>query len=225
MATRFGPTKRARLSTWPSVWSLSRPSPSQTIRVSPRSRASRSAIAAAQLGIAIGVEQALARGDDQPGAVAIDRAAFQHPVARRRRDTAILGQPRADRIVAGQVVFAAPAVELEQPRRSVAGDDRAGVAQPDIAEGLDDHLRRIARHGPRGVGRLAIGGDQYHPLAPAIGMDGAGKGQHLLARRLQIFLPQLGMAGKADPHGVMRGPFRRRGRGHGLRGHWTFFLL
>ena len=142
-----------------------------------------------QLGVAVGVEQALARGHDQTGAVAIDRAPFQHPVACRGGEAAILGQPPADRVVARQIVFPAPAVELEQPGRAVAGDDRPGIAQPDVAERLYHHVRHIARHGARRIRRLAIGGDQDHPFAPAIGMNRTRKGQHLLTRRLQILFP------------------------------------
>ena len=41
IATRPGATNRARLSTWPSVWSLSRPEPSQMILLKPRSSLSR----------------------------------------------------------------------------------------------------------------------------------------------------------------------------------------
>ena len=40
-------------------------------------------IAARQLRIAVWVEQALLGGDDQTGAVAIERPAFEHPVSHR----------------------------------------------------------------------------------------------------------------------------------------------
>ncbi len=50
---------------------------------------------------------------------------------------------RSDRVIAGQVIFAAPAVEAEIdafPLRSAPDHDRGSIAQPDVTERLDDHL-------------------------------------------------------------------------------------
>src|SRR3546814_17667394 len=58
--------------------------------------------------------------------------------------------PLADVVVARQIVFAAPAVEVEIAPGPVRYQDRRGIAQPDVAERLDDHLgegRGLARGG------------------------------------------------------------------------------
>jgi hypothetical protein len=64
---RPGATKRATVSTWPSVWSLSRPSPSQ---MTARRRGTRAAAPRSPCvhrgAVAVGVEQALARGQHVP---------------------------------------------------------------------------------------------------------------------------------------------------------------
>ena len=49
--------------------------------------------------------------------------------------------------------------------RAVAGDDRAGVAQPDVAERLDHDLGESAASAARGRAGLGVGGDQDHLLA------------------------------------------------------------
>src|SRR3546814_13912937 len=52
--------------------------------------------------------------------------------------------------------------------------DRRGIAQPDVAERLDDHLGE-GRGLARGGGGFVIGGDQQHRLALAVGVDRARK--------------------------------------------------
>ena len=114
MATRPGATKRARLSTWPSVWSLSRPSPSQTTRSHPRSRCEPLLdLLPVEARVAVGVEQALFGGQERARSVAVDRAAFENPVGLRVGQGRQRREPLADAVVAGQVIFAAPAVEAE----------------------------------------------------------------------------------------------------------------
>ena len=74
----------------------------------------------------------------------VDRAAFEHPVGLGEGQAGAAGEPLADVLVAGEVVFAAPAVEAEAARAALgagADDDRPGVAQPDVAERLDDDGR------------------------------------------------------------------------------------
>ena len=82
-------------------------------------------------------------GQEHARTVAVDRAAFEHPVGLGVGKTRRIAQPLADGVVAFEVIFLAPAVEAEAlraPVRARSADDRAGVAQPDVAELLDDHL-------------------------------------------------------------------------------------
>ena len=74
-------------------------------------------LAAREERVAVGVEQALLGGDGKAGAVDVDRAAFQDPVGAADVQPGALAEPAADRVVAGQIVFAAPAVEAEADRR------------------------------------------------------------------------------------------------------------
>ena len=66
-----------------------------------------------EAGVAVGVEQALLGGEDGARSVAVDRAAFEDPVGRGRAGRPRRSEALADRVVAGQVIFAAPAVEGE----------------------------------------------------------------------------------------------------------------
>jgi hypothetical protein len=61
--------------------------------------------------IAVGVEQTLFGGQEQARPVAIDRAAFQNPVGLRVGQCRDRSEPLANAVIAGQVIFAAPAVE------------------------------------------------------------------------------------------------------------------
>src|SRR5205085_382758 len=109
----------------------------------------------------------------------------------------------------------APAVELEAHRDVPAGaadDDRAGVAQPDVAE-------RLVKYGG-GRGRLPCRSDRFRAFgdepdlfALALGPDGAGKGGGLGARRLEIRAPIFLMARKADPDEGVGSPFGGLARG------------
>ncbi len=139
-------------------------------RSMPRSARSRASTSSRdEEGIAVRVQQALLGGDGKAGAVDVDRAALQDPVGAARRARRCLGEPAADRVVAGQLIFAAPAVEAEASRRAgplALEQDRPGVAQPDVAERLPRRSSRTAPR-PRRRGRGRIGGDEPHLLALA----------------------------------------------------------
>ena len=102
--------------------------------------------------VAVGVEQSLARGEHGALAVMVDGAAFEHEVEFPRANARQLGDVVANGRVVGQVELAAPAVGLESERDRallVPREDRAGVAQPDVAIARANELRglRPARRG------------------------------------------------------------------------------
>ena len=68
-------------------------------------------VAAREVRVAVRIEQALLGGDGEAGAVDVDRAALQDPVGAADVQARALAEPAPDRVVAGQVIFAAPAVE------------------------------------------------------------------------------------------------------------------
>ena len=80
-------------------------------------------------------------------------------------------------------------------RRSFAAaeHDRSGIAQPDVAERLDDDLGE-GREPARGFGRAFMRRDQPHLLALAAGMHRLGEGSDFALGRLQVAEPQLGIA-------------------------------
>ena len=169
-------------------------------------RQTRLDVRSRQLRIAVRVEQALLSCHDQAGAVAIDGAAFQNPAMALHLLAPLFRQPLADVVVAGQVVFPAPAVEHEVMRQAVIPDDRCGIAQPDVAEQLDNHLRE--RRQPPCLDRcLLVRGDKQHLLALAVGVNGGCEGGNLAAGLLKILLPELRMARETDPDGQMGCPF------------------
>ncbi len=140
----------------------------------------------ARQAVPIGVQEALLGRDRRAGAVVLDRAAFHDPIRFLERQPGRIGEPFADVLVALQLVLAAPAVEAEALRAALparADDDRSGVAQPDVAELLDDHLSE--RRQPSSVLRGSVVlGDQPHLLAAAAGMDRRGERRDLAFRRL-----------------------------------------
>ena len=81
-----------------------------------------------------------------------------------------------------QLVLAAPAVEAEgrAPRAAALDEDRAGVAQPDVAEPAAHDLDAGHAAQQRAGRRLAVGAadQQAHPLAARAG-QGAGQGRDL----------------------------------------------
>ena len=185
-----------------------------------RSRASTSALR--QAGIAVRVEQALLGGDGEAGAVDVDRAALQHPVVRGGRRGRALSASRRP-IVSSPGSSYLPPQPLKRKRAAApaAGaleDDRPGVAQPDVAERLVDDGRE--RRQPRAPPRPRP--DRRRPAAPPRPRRRHGpRARRRRPRRcagLEIVLPQLGMARKADPDEVVRRPFGRLARGH--RRYW-----
>ena len=166
-------------------------------------------IGARQMRIAIGIEQALFGRRDQPGAIAIERPAFEHPVGARRRQTDTRGKIGADCLIPRHQVFPAPAVEAEQPRgpcaRAIMDHQRPGIAQPDIAidAGFQHDTRSHQTARARRIGRIAH--DQPH-LLPAVG-DGIGKGGDLFLRAIDHPAPFVGNMRKTDPQQILRVPF------------------
>src|SRR3546814_10228249 len=113
-------------------------------------------------------------------AVDVDPAAFEYPVLIVDRQARPGGERRADFPVARHDEFLAPPVEQEiacPPRRPRSRDDRPGIAQPDIAERLDEYLHtRIDERG--GDVRLPrIVDHQPHLFAAAAVVDGIGQGR------------------------------------------------
>ena len=168
-------------------------------------------------GVAVGVQQALAGGDDRPLPVVIQRAAFQNEamtVQRHARDHADLVR---DRVVMLKLILPAPAIEAEGsgPRRT-RPENRSGVAQPDIAEAPVDHLD-IGDPGETGLSLLKglrLADHQLDRLAARPG-QGADKGLDLGLGRLEVFLPKLTVTRPAHPHRAVRRPFGRDGLVHG----------
>jgi len=129
-------------------------------------------------------------------------------------------EPLANAVIAGKVIFAAPAVESEAlgtSLRPTAGNNRTSIAQPDIAEGLDDNLGKGRQ--PAGlIGGGFICRDQPDFLARAIGMDrGRERGDFNLCGSKIIF-PKVGSAWKTDPNGLVGCPFRKWKLTHGAGG-------
>ena len=104
--------------------------------------------------IAVGVQQSLARGEECALAVVIDGATFEHEVERLGRRSGEACDVASDRVVAGEVELAAPAVGLEAERHMAIGparEDGARVAQPDVP-GISlarSRPRRRPLRGPR----------------------------------------------------------------------------
>jgi hypothetical protein len=126
------------------------------------------------------------------------------------------GEPLADAVVAGELIFAAPAVEAEALRPSAAArsnNDRAGVAQPDVAEWLDDdrgERRQLA--GARSC--VFVRGDQPNFLACPSGVNRSRKNGDFAFSRLQVGEPQLRIGRESYPHRLVRRPLRQRRLSH-----------
>jgi hypothetical protein len=121
-------------------------------------------------------------------------------------------QPLTDVLIAGKVILATPAVEGETlgPTRSAApNDDRTGVAQPDVSEWLDEDLRE-RRNSKCTFGGPIVRGDEQDLLALAARMDSFSEGSDLLLGGLKVPKPQLRVAWKTDPNGLVGCPFGRR---------------
>ncbi|MNE41820.1 hypothetical protein D3C80_1359160 [compost metagenome] len=168
-------------------------------------------------GVAVAVQHALARGQHCALAVVVHGAALQNEVVTGQGDARLFADLVGDLVIVRQVVLAAPAVEDEGLSRGRAGaEDRPGVAQPDVAEtpGHNRHARHVGEARLR-VGQGLVIADHQLDLLPAGASEGADQGLDLGLSRLEVLLPQIGVAGPADPHGAMRRPFGGNGQGQG----------
>ena len=116
-----------------------------------------------------------------------------------------MGQPAkrgdvvADRRIVGQVELAAPAIGLEPERdRAVVAprEDRAGVAEPDIAVARRNEVS--AAPPERGTsGGFSLGAIDQQPHAVSV-RKRAHHGRHVAPRRFEIAVPlAAGLAGQA----------------------------
>ena len=182
-------------------------------------RQQRFDLAPVEVRVAIGMEQTLFGGHEQAGAIGIDRPALEHPLLRRCRQAGGRRQPCADIFVARHLIFTAPAVEAEidqSPRLAVQHGDRRGIAQPDVAQRLQDDRHAGRDQGPRGVGITLVRCDQPHLFAAPIGMECACKGGDLRPRGIECAGPFIRVGRKADPGPVVRCPFGRHTKSHAM---------
>jgi [glutamine synthetase] adenylyltransferase / [glutamine synthetase]-adenylyl-L-tyrosine phosphorylase len=166
---------------------------------------------ARQLGIAVGVEQALLGRRHEAGAVAVDRAALEDPVGLGQRQARVARQFGPDRRVALHQVFSAPAVEARTQRGAVGADQRACVAQPDVAVRPPLERNRPRYEAARAGLVRRVAHQQPHRL-PALG-NRVGEGGDLLLRARQVSRPLVGIVREADPQPFLRSPLGRHGGG------------
>ena len=215
--TTPGATKRATVSTCPSVWSLIRPSPSQRTFSAPRpSPRRRSRAPCARPGLRFGFRRhwRVVRSVPSPSGSTEppSRTSSSRNVAKARRR----GDAHRDLGVARQVVLAAPAVEGERGGRDVARvgrhEDRRDVAHPDVAErDLVDagaeagepraRLVRPRRRRRQDLELLAPG----RAVRPGVG-DGAREGDEGVLHRAERLLPELLVARPGEPARRVRRP-------------------
>ena len=145
----------------------------------------------------------------------IQRSALQNEVMTRHARPGGDGDLIGDSVVARQQVFAAPTVEAEGRGLAAPSEDRARIAQPDIAKDARHNVDAIdgAKQGGGRLERFLIAHQQLHPLRAGPGQSGRQR-RHLLLSRNEIVLPELGMAGKSHPEGAVRGPFSGNRAGH-----------
>src|SRR3546814_11011941 len=80
-----------------------------------------------------------------------------------------------------------------------AGDDRPGVAQPDVAERLDDDAHAGLDEARGDLRLLLVVDDQPDLPAAAAVMNGVGEGGDVAARGLDPACPLLANGWEADP--------------------------
>ena len=167
--TAPGATKRASVSTWPSVWSLQRPSPSQRMVVDPeRVLETRLDRLFRHRGVAVRMQEALPRRQARPLAVHFDRAAFEDPREAESGELRGFRDSRRHAVVVREHVLTAPAVERERhagpravfPRK----EDGRRVAQPDVAERDSVKARAESREG--GLRESPVRGVRDEDLEP-----------------------------------------------------------
>ncbi len=147
----------------------------------------------------------------------VQGAAFQYEIVGDQRRPRRRGDLGRHRIVVIQQIFSAPAVEAEGGGMAGVEEDRAGVAQPDIAEapGDDLHACNVADERAGGRQSVILADHQLHPLGARPG-QGADQGGHLGLGVRQVVFPELGVAREPHPHGAVGRPFGGDGGGgHG----------
>ena len=207
--TRPGPTKRAMLSIWPSVWSFFRPSSIQMIFLAPKASPSAASACALRPAVAVGVEQRLARGQHRALAVVVDGAAFQHEVEALHGRIGDARDVVADRRVVRQIVLAAPAVGGKAQRDAPdvrARENRPRVAQPDVAVARRHEVGGAAQSRARRGFRFRAVDQQAHGVGFA---QGAHHRRHVAARRLEVAVPLLGVRRPSRPNGLEQRPLGR----------------
>ena len=163
-----------------------------------------------QVNIAVGVENTLPGRNQLARSIAIDRAAFQYPVLIADRQVKPLCQPLTNILITGHFIFSAPAVEAKVPAIEPAGTrdkNRRAVAQPDIPEGFNNKIYAglSQRSGDILISRIAA--HQNNRLASAVIGNRIGKGRNFALGGFPSRRPFRRIAGKADPHRLMRFPF------------------
>ena len=163
--------------------------------------------------IAVRIEQALPCRQQPPFPVNINRAAFQHDIMGAHADALDTGDGSGGLRIARHQVFAAPAIEAEGLSLRAAlpfGDDRPGIAQPDIAGRHLDDLSHVAHRRPRRLRRLVGACRQFDRHE---GRCGTNKGGNIAAGPVEIAAPLVGKPGPAAPEGGLRRPFGREETG------------
>jgi hypothetical protein len=103
----------------------------------------------------------------------------------------LFGEAVTDVLITFEIVLSAPTIEAESfspAALPAAKHDRAGVAEPDVAEWLDDYLRE-RRELLCALCRAVMSRNQPDLLATAAGVDGFGEGRDLALGRLQVAKP------------------------------------
>ena len=163
--------------------------------------------------VAIGIEQALPRRQHAPGAVEINRAPLQDKIMRAPFDPLSAGNTARRHRIARHHIFPAPAIEAKVERQTalaMLSNQRAGVAQPDVAS-----WHCVQRDPPGGDFRLerepgaAIGFSR--PASDPDGRDDTqrlGKGCDFFPRGFKRSAPLAAQMRPADPDRRLRRPFR-----------------
>ena len=178
---------------------------------------------AVELRVAVGVEQASLRRDEQPVAVDRDRSALEHELGRvGARQPEVLGdEPTDPRVVVVGRERLAPRVEPEVDGAAVAirlaHDDRTAVAEPRVVDRDGDDLDVGAAPSRRVVDDRR----RWRSSAPArSGRSPPRSAACTVTGRVELAVPELIDPGRGGPthHGALvSGPLRRHPRADGER--------
>ena len=147
-----------------------------------------------------------------PVAVLVDSAAFEHEIEFPGPVAGKLGDVVADGLIVGEVELAAPAIELEAEREPVPvapREDRAGIAQPDVAVLRMHELSGVPKLLARSRFDLGAVHQQPHPVRRRKRAHQRGD---IAARRGEVSVPFLKVGGPRGPDRLLRGPLRRNNR-------------